>query len=80
GVWIDAPGIVKREILIHFKKRFDQPVEDRFKFDMDFPHTLSSGQQADLEIEVTKEEIKRATLRKYAKGLLLLVEDLMLLI
>nr|GEW21780.1 putative ribonuclease H-like domain-containing protein [Tanacetum cinerariifolium] len=54
--------MVKREFLIHFKKRFDQPVEDRFKFDMDFPHTLSSGQQADLEIKVTKEEIKRATL------------------
>nr|GEV74920.1 RNA-directed DNA polymerase, eukaryota, reverse transcriptase zinc-binding domain protein [Tanacetum cinerariifolium] len=60
GVWIDAPGIVKREFLIHFKKRFDQPVEDHFKLDMDFPHTLSSDQQADLEIEVKKEEIKRA--------------------
>ncbi|GJS47171.1 RNA-directed DNA polymerase, eukaryota, reverse transcriptase zinc-binding domain protein [Tanacetum coccineum] len=60
GIWTDDPRLVKHEFLQHFKKRFDKPVEQRFHLDMNFPRTLSSDQQADLEIEVSREEIKRA--------------------
>nr|GEV50801.1 RNA-directed DNA polymerase, eukaryota, reverse transcriptase zinc-binding domain protein [Tanacetum cinerariifolium] len=41
-----------------FEKRFDKPAEQRFHLDMNFARTLSSDQQADLEIKVSKEEIK----------------------
>ncbi|GJS77657.1 RNA-directed DNA polymerase, eukaryota [Tanacetum coccineum] len=60
GNWIDSPGLVKSEFLSHFKNRFDQPQETRLHLDMNFPNNLNSDQQADLECEVTKEEIKRA--------------------
>ncbi|GJV46621.1 RNA-directed DNA polymerase, eukaryota, reverse transcriptase zinc-binding domain protein [Tanacetum coccineum] len=60
GNWIDSPGLVKSEFLSHFKNRFDQPQETRLHLDMNFPNNLNSDQQADLECEVTKKEIKRA--------------------
>nr|GEV00338.1 RNA-directed DNA polymerase, eukaryota, reverse transcriptase zinc-binding domain protein [Tanacetum cinerariifolium] len=59
GIWTEDPHLVKHEFLQHFKKRFDKPVEQRFHLDMNFPRTLSSDQQADLEIKVSREEIKR---------------------
>ncbi|GKC00348.1 hypothetical protein Tco_0986484 [Tanacetum coccineum] len=60
GNWIDSPGLVKSEFLSHFKNHFDQPQETRLHLDMNFPNNLNSDQQADLECEVIKEEIKRA--------------------
>ncbi|GJV85461.1 hypothetical protein Tco_1525359 [Tanacetum coccineum] len=60
GIWIDTPALIKNEFLSHFKNRFEKPQEARLKLNMDFPCSMTSIQQADLETEVTKEEIKRA--------------------
>ncbi|GJX71516.1 RNA-directed DNA polymerase, eukaryota [Tanacetum coccineum] len=60
GTWTDDPRLVKQEFLQHFKKRFDKPVQKRIHIEMNFPKTLSVDQQADLEMEVSREEIKRA--------------------
>nr|GEV30073.1 glucose-methanol-choline oxidoreductase, FAD/NAD(P)-binding domain protein [Tanacetum cinerariifolium] len=60
GIWIDDPSLVKREFLAHFKTRFDKPNEPRIRLNMHFPNILSSDQRDELEIEVYKEEIKRA--------------------
>ncbi|GJR64060.1 RNA-directed DNA polymerase, eukaryota [Tanacetum coccineum] len=60
GIWMDSPGSVKSEFLSHFKKRFDSPQEARLQLDLNFPNMLNSDQIADLEREVSKEEIKRA--------------------
>ena len=60
GIWIDTPALVKNEFLSHFKNRFEKPQEARLKLNMDFPCNLTLVQQADLETEVTKEDIKRA--------------------
>ncbi|GJX77000.1 RNA-directed DNA polymerase, eukaryota, reverse transcriptase zinc-binding domain protein [Tanacetum coccineum] len=59
GTWIDSPSIVKNEFLSHFKNRFDKPQEKRIQCNMNFPHNITSDQKAELESEVTKEEIKR---------------------
>ncbi|GJZ49052.1 RNA-directed DNA polymerase, eukaryota [Tanacetum coccineum] len=56
----ESPNLVKSEFLSHFKKRFDQPRETRLQFNMNFLNILNSNQQADLECEVTKDEIERA--------------------
>nr|GEV31055.1 RNA-directed DNA polymerase, eukaryota [Tanacetum cinerariifolium] len=63
GTWIDDPLPVKREFLDHFKTRFYKPDEPRIHLNMHFPNTLSSDQQAELEIDVSKEEIKRAVIK-----------------
>ncbi|GJX94866.1 RNA-directed DNA polymerase, eukaryota, reverse transcriptase zinc-binding domain protein [Tanacetum coccineum] len=60
GSWIDSPNIVKNEFLSHFKKRFDKPQQRRTHINMTFPHMITSDQNADLESDVTREEIKRA--------------------
>ncbi|GJU16143.1 RNA-directed DNA polymerase, eukaryota [Tanacetum coccineum] len=60
GIWTDVPYLVKREFLHHFKARFDKPTVSRAHLDMNFPKTLSFDQQVDLELEVSKDEIKRA--------------------
>ncbi|GJV36972.1 RNA-directed DNA polymerase, eukaryota [Tanacetum coccineum] len=60
GVWQENPKDVKREFFDHFRSRFDQPSNHRAIVDMIFPNQLSSDQKADLECEVTKEELKRA--------------------
>ncbi|GJT01178.1 RNA-directed DNA polymerase, eukaryota, reverse transcriptase zinc-binding domain protein [Tanacetum coccineum] len=40
--------------------RFDKPLKYRLHIDMDFPNKLSLDQQADLENNITREEIKKA--------------------
>ncbi|GJT47678.1 RNA-directed DNA polymerase, eukaryota [Tanacetum coccineum] len=60
GIWIDEPSLVKQEFLAHLKTRFDKPNESRIRLNMHFPNILSSDQRDELEIEVSKEEIKRA--------------------
>ncbi|GJZ71116.1 RNA-directed DNA polymerase, eukaryota, reverse transcriptase zinc-binding domain protein [Tanacetum coccineum] len=60
GVWMESPILVKSEFLSHFKKRFDQPQENRLRMEMDFPNRINSDQKEDLEREISKEEIKRA--------------------
>ncbi|GKB77117.1 RNA-directed DNA polymerase, eukaryota [Tanacetum coccineum] len=59
GIWSDSPFMVKREFLHHFRTRFDKPEVSRAALDMVYPKTLSVEQQVDLEMEVSKEEIKR---------------------
>ncbi|GJT48902.1 RNA-directed DNA polymerase, eukaryota [Tanacetum coccineum] len=48
------------EFLSYFASRFDKPPEYRLHIDMDFPNKLSLDQQADLENNITREEIKKA--------------------
>ncbi|GJW13202.1 RNA-directed DNA polymerase, eukaryota [Tanacetum coccineum] len=60
GNWIETPALVKSEFLSHFKSRFQQPHQACLNINMDFPRNLTSTQQANLEIEVTNEEVKRA--------------------
>ncbi|GKC19635.1 RNA-directed DNA polymerase, eukaryota, partial [Tanacetum coccineum] len=58
-IWIDSPSLVKSEFLSHFKNRFEQPNDNRLHMDMNFSNTLNSDQVADLECQVSKEEIKK---------------------
>nr|GEZ77634.1 RNA-directed DNA polymerase, eukaryota, reverse transcriptase zinc-binding domain protein [Tanacetum cinerariifolium] len=60
STWIDSPSLVKSEFLSHFKNRFEQPNSNRLHMNMHFLNTLSSIQVADLECQVSKEEIKKA--------------------
>ncbi|GJX98280.1 RNA-directed DNA polymerase, eukaryota [Tanacetum coccineum] len=60
GIWKDSPNLVKTEFLSHFKNRFATPKEARLHLDLNFSNMLNSDQLADLEREVTKDEIKRA--------------------
>nr|GFA34460.1 RNA-directed DNA polymerase, eukaryota [Tanacetum cinerariifolium] len=60
GIWIENPSLVKTEFLNHFKSQFKKPSQDQLYIDMEFPRKLSSTQQADLEIDVSNEEIKKA--------------------
>ncbi|GJX30348.1 RNA-directed DNA polymerase, eukaryota [Tanacetum coccineum] len=60
GIWTDSPNMVKREFLQHFRKRFDKLDAGRAYIDMSYPKTVSSYQQVELELDVSKEEIKRA--------------------
>ncbi|GJY80626.1 RNA-directed DNA polymerase, eukaryota [Tanacetum coccineum] len=60
GIWIDSPCLVKSEFLSHFKKRFDYPQESHLQLDLNFPNMPNYDQLADLEREVSKDEIKRA--------------------
>nr|GEU74163.1 RNA-directed DNA polymerase, eukaryota [Tanacetum cinerariifolium] len=59
GTYIDSPSLVKSEFLSHLKNRFEQP-NNRLHMNMHFSNTLSSVQVADLECQVSKEEIKKA--------------------
>nr|GEU80644.1 RNA-directed DNA polymerase, eukaryota, reverse transcriptase zinc-binding domain protein [Tanacetum cinerariifolium] len=60
GIRINNPASVKNEFLSHFKNRFEIPQEARLNLNMDFPYKLTSTQQSDLEIKVSKEDTKRA--------------------
>ncbi|GJT75163.1 RNA-directed DNA polymerase, eukaryota, reverse transcriptase zinc-binding domain protein [Tanacetum coccineum] len=60
GVWVENPDDVKNEFLSHFSNRFDLPESPRIQLDMDFPNVLSPEQQADLECNVSRDEVKRA--------------------
>ncbi|GJT14950.1 RNA-directed DNA polymerase, eukaryota [Tanacetum coccineum] len=60
GTWIESPALVKGEFFSHFKNRFDQPHVTRLHIDMNFSNKINSDQVADLECDVSKEEIKRA--------------------
>ncbi|GKD44085.1 RNA-directed DNA polymerase, eukaryota, partial [Tanacetum coccineum] len=52
--------MVKREFLQHFRRRFDKPDASRAYIDMSYPKTVSFDQHVELELDVSKEEIKRA--------------------
>ncbi|GKA43664.1 RNA-directed DNA polymerase, eukaryota, reverse transcriptase zinc-binding domain protein [Tanacetum coccineum] len=58
--WVDNPQRVKNEFLHHFSKRFDKPAANRASLVMNFSKILSCDQQVELELEVSKDEVKRA--------------------
>ncbi|GJW80278.1 RNA-directed DNA polymerase, eukaryota [Tanacetum coccineum] len=60
GTWVDNPQRVKNEFLHHFSKRFDKPAANRASLVMNFSKILSCDQQVELELEVSKDEVKRA--------------------
>ncbi|GJZ25438.1 RNA-directed DNA polymerase, eukaryota [Tanacetum coccineum] len=60
GTWVDNPQRVKNEFLHHFSKRFDKPAANRASLVMNFLKILSCDQQVELELEVSKDEVKRA--------------------
>ncbi|GJS10936.1 RNA-directed DNA polymerase, eukaryota, reverse transcriptase zinc-binding domain protein [Tanacetum coccineum] len=45
GVWNDKPHDVKNEFLIHFRKRFEKPLDGRATVEMSYPRSLSIEQQ-----------------------------------
>ncbi|GKA62361.1 RNA-directed DNA polymerase, eukaryota [Tanacetum coccineum] len=51
---------VKDTFKEHFAARFQQPSEYRFKINTRFPKRLSSEQKADLDSNITKDEIRKA--------------------
>nr|GEV68330.1 RNA-directed DNA polymerase, eukaryota [Tanacetum cinerariifolium] len=60
GTWNDSPQTMKSEFFQHFRRRFDKPDVSRAYLDMNYSKTLIIDQQVELELEVSKEEIKRA--------------------
>ncbi|GJY01398.1 RNA-directed DNA polymerase, eukaryota [Tanacetum coccineum] len=60
GDWQTDPKVVKDTFKEHFAARFQQPSEYRFKINTRFPKRLSSEQKADLDSNITKEEIRKA--------------------
>nr|GEV82824.1 RNA-directed DNA polymerase, eukaryota [Tanacetum cinerariifolium] len=60
GDWVDDPGCIKEEFRSHFAKCFQPPNGYRNRLDFEFPKTLSSEQASDLEIPISKEEIRKA--------------------
>ncbi|GJW10659.1 RNA-directed DNA polymerase, eukaryota [Tanacetum coccineum] len=60
GDWIDNPYKVKNEFLNHFSNRFARPTGPNIVLDSNMFKQLSSEQIADLECDVTYDEIKRA--------------------
>ncbi|GKC34188.1 RNA-directed DNA polymerase, eukaryota [Tanacetum coccineum] len=60
GIWIYNPIRVKAEFFQHFSSRFDKPNPMRAHIEMRYPKTITCDQQADLERDVSNEEIKRA--------------------
>nr|GFA22905.1 RNA-directed DNA polymerase, eukaryota [Tanacetum cinerariifolium] len=60
GDWKTDPKVVKDTFKEHFAARFQQPSEYRFKINTRFPKRLSSEQKADLDSNITKDEIRKA--------------------
>nr|GEX21318.1 RNA-directed DNA polymerase, eukaryota [Tanacetum cinerariifolium] len=62
GEWIDEPCKVKSEFLKQFANRFECPSGPCIDIDSDMFKKLSTEQVADLECDVTFDEIKKANL------------------
>nr|GFB04037.1 RNA-directed DNA polymerase, eukaryota [Tanacetum cinerariifolium] len=60
GAWQEKPSDVKQEFYNHFRNRFDKPSDQRATVDMLFSNSLSPKQQADLECDMTVDELKQA--------------------
>nr|GEW46957.1 RNA-directed DNA polymerase, eukaryota [Tanacetum cinerariifolium] len=60
GKWVDDPKALKDEFLSHFQERFDTPITNRLRLDLEFSKQISVEQLQDLERNVSIEEIKRA--------------------
>nr|GEU98725.1 RNA-directed DNA polymerase, eukaryota [Tanacetum cinerariifolium] len=60
--WCEAPCNESNAMLNLTKKlkRFDKPANKQVQVDMMFPKSISLEQQSDLELEISKEELKKA--------------------
>ncbi|GKB59374.1 RNA-directed DNA polymerase, eukaryota [Tanacetum coccineum] len=55
-----GPSLVKKEFLMHFKKKFEQPCRQDIRLEIDFKNRLSIDQKDDLESDVTNDEVRKA--------------------
>nr|GEY91233.1 RNA-directed DNA polymerase, eukaryota, reverse transcriptase zinc-binding domain protein [Tanacetum cinerariifolium] len=60
GIWCTNPNKVKEAFSKHFEARFKKPVNHRLKIDFIFSKRLSDVQASDLEIRVSRDEIRLA--------------------
>nr|GEW39882.1 RNA-directed DNA polymerase, eukaryota [Tanacetum cinerariifolium] len=60
GLWCTDPGKVKEALFNHFEARFKKPVAHRFMLNFPFNKRLSDMQAADLERNVSRDEIRLA--------------------
>ncbi|GKD85392.1 RNA-directed DNA polymerase, eukaryota, partial [Tanacetum coccineum] len=60
GDWIVEPSNVKKEFLDHFSNIFTEHFLPRLTLESQFPNSLSSDQQSDLERDVSYDQIKKA--------------------
>nr|GEZ04830.1 RNA-directed DNA polymerase, eukaryota [Tanacetum cinerariifolium] len=60
GLWCTDPGKVKEAFFNHFEARFKKPVAHRFMLNFPFKKRLSDMQAADLERNVSRDEIRLA--------------------
>nr|GEU65775.1 probable LRR receptor-like serine/threonine-protein kinase At1g06840 isoform X2 [Tanacetum cinerariifolium] len=60
GLWCTDPGKVKEAFFNHFEARFKKPVAHRFMLNFPFNKRLSDMQAADLERNVSRDEIRFA--------------------
>nr|GEV93329.1 RNA-directed DNA polymerase, eukaryota [Tanacetum cinerariifolium] len=60
GLWCTDPGKVKEAFFNHFEARFKKPVANRFMLNFSFNKRLSDIQAADLERNVSRDEIRLA--------------------
>nr|GFB23573.1 RNA-directed DNA polymerase, eukaryota [Tanacetum cinerariifolium] len=60
GLWCTDPGKVKEAFFNHFEARFKKPIAHRFMLNFPFNKRLSDMQAADLERNVSRDEIRLA--------------------
>nr|GEV25113.1 RNA-directed DNA polymerase, eukaryota [Tanacetum cinerariifolium] len=60
GLWCTDPGKVKEAFFNHFEARFKKPVAHRFMLNFPFNKRLSDMQAADLERNMSRDEIRLA--------------------
>nr|GEU36510.1 RNA-directed DNA polymerase, eukaryota [Tanacetum cinerariifolium] len=60
GEWMDDPSRVKEEFRLHFATRFQAPGVNCSRLNFRFPNRLNTGQVAELENLITKDEIRNA--------------------
>nr|GEZ75551.1 RNA-directed DNA polymerase, eukaryota [Tanacetum cinerariifolium] len=60
GAWVDDPREIKNEFRDHFASRFQDPGFCPGKINFIFPKRLRSEQAAELEVPITRDEIRNA--------------------
>ncbi|GJT61775.1 RNA-directed DNA polymerase, eukaryota [Tanacetum coccineum] len=60
GIWRSDPDMIKNAFFDHFEARFKEPAAHRFKLNFQFHKKLLKSQADDLEIGVSRDEIRRA--------------------
>nr|GFB48912.1 RNA-directed DNA polymerase, eukaryota [Tanacetum cinerariifolium] len=60
GIWSSDPVRIKNAFFDHFEARFKKPTDQRFKLNFQFYKILLKDQVDDLEMGVSRDEIRRA--------------------